>query len=71
LALTFENPEDYDKLTQGDNLELRDVKAALESGSMILHNLTKNESYRLVCSYTKRQQEMLLAGGLLPYTKGE
>ncbi len=71
LALTFENPEDYDKLTQGDNLELRNVKAALESGSMILHNLTKNESYRLVCSYTKRQQEMLLAGGLLPYTKGE
>ncbi len=70
LALTFENPEDYDKLTQDDSLELRDVKSALESGSMILHNLTKNESYRLVCSYTKRQQEMLLAGGLLPYTKG-
>ncbi len=71
LALTFADPDDYDKLTQGDQLELRDVKASLERGEMILHNLTKNESYRLIGTYTKRQQEMLLAGGLLPYTKGE
>ncbi len=71
LALTFADPDDYDKLTQGDQLELRDVKASLERGEMILHNLTKNESYRLIGTYTKRQQEMLLAGGLLPDTKGE
>ncbi len=71
LPLTFQNPDDYDRLTQGDALELRDVLASLERGEMTLYNLTKNESYPLVCAYTKRQQDMLRAGGLLPYTKGE
>ncbi len=70
LALTFADPADYDRLTQGDMLELRAVKTAIASGEMMLYNLTKNESYKLLCSYTKRQQDMLLAGGLLPYTKG-
>ncbi len=70
LALTFADPADYDRLTQDDMLELREVKTAIASGEMMLYNLTKNESYKLLCSYTKRQQDMLLAGGLLPYTKG-
>ncbi len=71
LPLVFANPDDYDRLSQGDSLELRNVLSSLESGNMSLYNLTKNEVYPLLCSYTNRQQDMLRAGGLLPYTKGE
>ncbi len=71
LPLTFADPADYDKLSQGDQLELRDIFAALERGTMTLYNLSKNESYALQCVFTQRQADMLKAGGLLPYTKGE
>ena len=69
LPLTFADPADYDKLSQGDRLVLPNVHAALRSGTMMLENRTTGVSIPLLCSFTKRQADMLMAGGLLPYTK--
>lgn len=69
LPFTFENPDDYDKLTQGDNLRLSDIHSSIKKGKIYLENITKGEKYPLVCNFTQRQIDMLLAGGLLPYTK--
>ncbi len=71
LPLTFKNADDYDRLTQGDSLEIDGLFDALKSGNALLKNVTKNESYELSCQFSDRQQKMLLAGGLLKYTKGE
>ncbi|MBE6651689.1 MAG: aconitate hydratase [Ruminococcaceae bacterium] len=71
LPFTFKNADDYDRLTQGDSLEIEGLFDALKSGKAILKNLTKNETYELVCDFSERQQKMLIAGGLLKYTKGE
>ena len=69
LPLTFENPDDYDKFNQDDELSLENVFEGMNCGKMIL----KSKSYEAVvnCSYTERQIDILKAGGLLAYTKGE
>ncbi|MBO5287234.1 MAG: aconitate hydratase [Clostridia bacterium] len=69
LPLTFENPEDYEKCAQGDSLMLENVFEGMEKGKITLK--VNGEEIPLVCSYTKRQIDILKAGGLLAYTKGE
>ncbi len=72
MPLTFENPEDYDKIDQGDKLTLTDIYAGMDSGKMILTDETKGLKISVVCSFTDRQKEILKAGSLLAYTvKGE
>ena len=69
LPLTFENPDDYDKFNQDDELTLENVFDGMNSGKMILKS--KTHAATVTCSYTKRQIDILRAGGLLAYTKGE
>ena len=69
LPLTFENPDDYDKFNQDDELTLENVFDGMNSGKMILKS--KTYAATVTCSYTKRQIDILRAGGLLAYTKGE
>ena len=69
LPLTLENPDDYDALAQGDDLELSNVFEALEKGRMTLTDKTNGKVCTLVCELSERQIGILRAGGLLPYTK--
>ena len=71
MPLTFENPEDYDRLAQDNALELKDVFAGMDNGSIKLVNKTTGEEFNLACSFTERQKAILKAGGLLPYTRGK
>ncbi len=71
LPLVFENADDYDKLKQGDNLELADVYDGMDNGKITLSNRTTGEKYTLLCSFSERQKEMLKHGGLLGYTKAK
>ncbi len=66
LPLTFQNPEDYDKLTQGEDLTLTGVFAGLESGTVMLK--AGDKEIPLTGSFTPRQIAILKAGGLLNYT---
>lgn len=69
LPLTFENPEDYDLLQQGDELRIDGIRAGMAAGRSTLTDTTRGFSCPVVCSLTGRQQDILLAGGLLSYTK--
>lgn len=68
LPLTFENPADYDALQQGAQLRIDSIRAGMAAGELTLTD-TAGKSYPVVCSLTERQQAILLAGGLLNYTK--
>ncbi|MBQ4108716.1 MAG: aconitate hydratase, partial [Clostridia bacterium] len=63
LPLTFKNPEDYELLSQDDKLTLENVFDGMEKGEIILKS--NGKEIPLVCSYTKRQIDILKAGGLL------
>ena len=69
MPLTFENPEDYDNLMQGDTLTLSDIFEGMDKGIITLTNETTSKKVNLVCSFTERQKKILKAGGLLAYTK--
>ena len=67
LPLTFENPDDYQKLDQGDRVTLNDLHEGLASGRINL-SLGKT-SISLLCGLTDRQQAIIRAGGLLELMK--
>ena len=68
LPLTFENEADYDKFTQGDKLTISGILEGMGTGFVTMKNET-GEQVRLHCNLTQRQKEILLAGGLLEYTR--
>ena len=70
LPLTFSNEADYDRIDLGDTLVLENIRKSIQNGTpVVLKNETKNESYPLCSEFSDRQRAMLLAGGLLNYTK--
>ena len=68
LPLTFENEADYDQFTQGDKLTISGILEGMDTGFVTMKNET-GEQVRLHCNLTQRQKEILLAGGLLEYTR--
>ena len=69
MPLTFVNPEDYDKINEGDELCLENVFEGMDEGSLILKDMTNGVKIALSCGFTQRQKDILKAGGLLAFTK--
>ena len=69
LPLCFADEADYDRLQQGQDLRLTGIHKGLETGELLLE--ADGELIPLHCAFTPRQRAVLLAGGLLNYTKGE
>lgn len=70
LPLTFEQPADYDRVTQGDVLEIRGVRDAIRKGkSLTVRNVTQGLDIPVKHDLSVRQIEILLDGGLLNYIK--
>ena len=72
LPLTLKCEDDYDKISEGDELSIEGYRAAIESGDeIILKNKTTGEEIPLTILLSKRQREILLYGGTLNYTKAK
>lgn len=71
MPLTFEDPDDYDKISEGDMLRLDGVFEGMDNGTVYLTDETVGAKIPLSCSFTDRQKKILKAGGLLKYTTEE
>ena len=71
LPLTFANEGDYDDISPMDELTLPHAREAIAQGQeqLTLHNATKGRDYTVCLPLTQRQRGMILAGGLLNYTR--
>ena len=69
LPLTFEKPEDYDTLEQDHVLKLSDIRSGMTQGKICVTDMTTGKTFYALCNLTDRQQAILMAGGLLNYTK--
>ena len=70
LPFTFKNEADYDTIDQMDELELPNIRTAIANGGkVILKNKTKCTEIELEPVLTERQRDLVLAGGLLNYTR--
>ncbi len=70
VPMTLENPDDYDRLTQGDALVIEGFAEAVKGADKLtLTDKTTGESFTLCLNLTERQRAILSAGGMLNYTK--
>lgn len=70
VPLVFENEADYDRIDQMDDLSMPNIRAELEAGQPItVKDETKGFTIHTNAQLTDRQRDMILAGGLLNYTK--
>ena len=70
LPLTFADEADYDTVSLGDELCLPDVRQRLTDGRPLeLIDRTTGKTIPLCHHFSERQIAMLLAGGLLDYTR--
>lgn len=70
IPMMFQDPDDYDKISQGDELELDNIIETLKNGGdFTLLNKTTGTKIALYTDISDRQKEMLFAGGLLNFTR--
>lgn len=70
LPLTFDNEQDYDTIGMYDELVMEDAINQIKSGNpIIIKNVTKEKEIKVNISLSERQREIILAGGLLNYTR--
>lgn len=70
VPLTFANPDDYEKLSEGDELEIENFASAISSSDTVtLRDKTNGAEIPLRLSLSARQRKILSAGGLLNYIK--
>ena len=70
VPMTFENPADYDKISEGDELAIPGFAAAVAGAdTVLLEDRTNGAKIPLRLAFTPRQRAILSAGGLLNYTK--
>lgn len=70
LPLTFCKESDYDKIDQNDELELANIRDCIVNDRPImLKDVTKGIEIPVECDLSGRSKDILLAGGLLNYTR--
>ena len=69
LPMTFENPDDYERLNQDSVLRISDIKNGIAAGRLRVADESDGHSFFVNCALSQRQQAILLAGGLLNYTR--
>ena len=71
LPLTFVNEADYDSISEGDELSLPDVRSLIADGKkeLTLVNKTTGKELKVLCELSERTRDIILAGGLLDYTR--
>jgi aconitate hydratase len=70
IPLEFENNDDYEHVAKGDVLVINNVKTALINGQPVeIYNKTKDKKFTVAHAMSKRQLDILLAGGVINHFK--
>ncbi|MBP3940489.1 MAG: aconitate hydratase [Christensenellaceae bacterium] len=70
LPLTFKNEADYEKLSQGNALVIENARAKVEGKlPFMIKNQDSGEEIEVELGVSERLRKILLAGGLLNYTR--
>ena len=71
LPMTFADESDYDRIKTGDVLVLENAREQIRAGNtMLLKDVTSDIVIKVEAALSERQVDIMLAGGLLNYTKG-
>ncbi len=72
LPLIFVDPQDYDRIQQGDSFIFTEIhKNLMEGRELAIKNTTKGLEIRVKTDLTPRERKILSSGGLLRYVGGK
>ena len=70
LPLQFKDPADYDRINQGDRLEIKGVHEQLGRGNdVVVRNATQDYEITATAPLSPRDKQIVLAGGKLNFTR--
>ncbi|MBR6193631.1 MAG: aconitate hydratase, partial [Treponema sp.] len=72
IPMTFRNPSDYDRISGGDTIEIKNIDQSLKNGTdfvLTLHSKDGDYTFNAVNDLAKRSADILLQGGLAAYTR--
>lgn len=69
IPMIFEDPEDYDRLELGDELEIKDLIDQMQTKIVRIHNLTKQKTFRVRLELSDNELSVISCGGQLRYLK--
>jgi len=70
LPLTFKDEKEFERVEQGDQLRIEKVRDRLQAnGSLNIQNVTQGRTFEVFHGLNEREIKILLAGGLLNYTR--
>jgi aconitate hydratase len=70
VPLIFEDPGEFNAIQQGDRLRIIHLRSRLEEGGPLkIENVTQERVFEVSLGLNPREREVLLAGGLLNYTR--
>lgn len=69
LPLTFEDPDDYDKIQEMDTLELSHLENLYEDRTVVVYDQTSDQKIRCRVECTDADLDLIMAGGALNYIR--
>lgn len=69
LPLVFANSGDYERIEQGDELSIEQVKDQVRNRRVTLVNKTQGTSFEAIADLTDREVDLIIAGGQLRYVQ--
>ena len=69
LPLTFADPRDYDAIEPDTQLYIYNIEEGMKAGTLTVTDQVHGFHFTVKCDMTDRQRAIVMAGGLLNYTK--
>jgi aconitate hydratase len=70
LPLIFKDPDEFNGIQQGDRLRITQLRRSLEEGGPLkIENTTQERVFEVSHGLNSREKDIVLAGGLLNYTR--
>jgi aconitate hydratase len=70
LPLTFKDPDEFQRIQQGDQLRIENIRDRLRvNGFLTIKNVTQGRFFEVSNELNHREIEVLLAGGLLNFSR--
>jgi aconitate hydratase len=70
LPLVFRNQDEFQRIQQGDQLRIRHLRSELKVNSLLkIENTTQHRTFDVSHGLNQREIDIVLAGGLLNYTR--
>jgi len=72
IPLTFKTETDYDGIESGDEIQIPNIRKVISKNEpLIIKNITKGKDFEVNYELSERQQNIILAGGMLSYIKNK